>query len=68
MTSAAITTPAALDLPPGEYRVVLANPHFPPSLEEDVVVRPGEASTVRVTMPGFKADDEIARLLGSSTP
>ena len=56
-------TPCVLSLPPGEYHVRASNPNFQGPIEFDVAVEAGQVREMRQTIPGFKADDEISKIL-----
>jgi len=56
-------TPCVLSLPAGEYHVRASNPNFQGPLEFDVAVEAGQVREVRQAIPGFKAEDEISKIL-----
>ena len=62
-SSACAVTPCVLTLPAGDYHVRASNPNFPGALEFDVKVEPSGVRQVRQTIPGFKVDDEISKIL-----
>ena len=62
-SSACAVTPCVLTLPAGDYHVRASNPNFPGALEFDVTVEPSGVRQVRQTIPGFKVDDEISKIL-----
>jgi len=56
-------TPCVLSLPAGEYRVSASNPNFPGKLEFDVKVEPGGVREEHRSVPGFRPEDEISKIL-----
>ena len=56
-------TPCVLSLPVGEYHVRASNPNFQGPIEFDIAVVAGEVRELRQTIPGFKAEDEISKIL-----
>jgi hypothetical protein len=59
--------PARLALSPGRYRLRLVNPYAAGPLEVDAVVKPGELSTLRATLPGFDAAAIAREILAGET-
>jgi hypothetical protein len=49
---------------PGDYRVRASNPNFPGAIEFDVSVTSGAVREERRAVPGFRADEEVARIIG----
>jgi hypothetical protein len=62
-SSACAVTPCVLTLPAGDYHVRASNPNFPGALEFDLTVEASGVRQVRQTIPGFKVDDEISKIL-----
>jgi serine/threonine protein kinase len=56
-------TPCVLSLPAGAYHVRASNPNFPGMLEFDVTVEPGGLREERRSVPGFRPEDEVSRIL-----
>src|SRR5262249_52193632 len=56
-------TPCVLSLPVGEYHVRASNPNFQGAVEFDVAVEAGQVREVRQAIPGFKAEDEVSKIL-----
>jgi len=63
VTTACTVTPCVASLPAGEYRVKASNPNFPDPVEFDVAVEAGGVREVRQSIPGFKAEDEVSKIL-----
>jgi hypothetical protein len=58
-------TPCVVSLPSGEYHVRASNPNFPGTLEFDVKVEPGGVREEHRSVPGFRAEDEVSKILDS---
>ena len=56
-------TPCVVSLPAGEYHVRAGNPNFPGTLEFDVTIEPGGIREERRSLPGFRAEDEVLKIL-----
>jgi hypothetical protein len=57
-------TPCVFSLPAGDYHVRASNPNFGGApLEFDVTVAAGAVREVRQTIPGFKPEEEVSKIL-----
>jgi tetratricopeptide (TPR) repeat protein len=59
-----LVTPCVVSLPAGEYTVRASNPGFSGPLEFNLRIVEGQVQEVRQVIPGFKPEDEVARILG----
>jgi len=63
VTTPCTVTPCVASLPAGDYHVKASNPNFPAPLEFDVAIEAGGVREVRQSIPGFKAEDEVSKIL-----
>ncbi len=56
-------TPCLLSLPAGGYHVRASNPNFPGTLEFDVKIEPGGVREDHRTIPGFRPEEEVSKIL-----
>jgi hypothetical protein len=59
-----LVTPCAVSLPSGDYTVHASNPAFPGPLDFEVHIVEGQVQEIRQVIPGFRPEDEVARILG----
>ena len=55
-----LSTPCAVSLEPGTYKVQLSNPNLNDSLELDVTIDAGNQAIIRTELPSFDLDTEIS--------
>jgi eukaryotic-like serine/threonine-protein kinase len=63
MTTNCTVTPCVASLPPGAYHVKASNPNFPAPIEFDIAVDAGGLRYVRESIPGFRPEDEVSKIL-----
>jgi hypothetical protein len=64
VTTDCAATPCVVVVAPGEYHVRASNPNFPGTIEFDVSVTSGTVREEHRTVPGFRADEEVSRIIG----